>query len=105
MRMNWRCPPVLVGFAILLFFASTGRAQETRTLDETIPPGRNFDKAEFRLWIPKDIRQVRAIAVLLTGSNGDARSQVDDPVWQAFAVKHSLALVGCRFTDKPHDRV
>jgi hypothetical protein len=42
--------------------------------------------------------------VLLTGSNGDARPQVDDAVWQAFAVKHSVALVGCRFTDKPHDQ-
>src|SRR6185436_16501991 len=74
------------------------------TFDEMIPPGRNFDKAEFRLWLPKDLGQIRAIAVLLTGSNGDGRPQVDDPVWQAFASRHGLALVGCRLTDKPHDQ-
>ena len=38
------------------------------------------------------------------GSNGDGRGQVDDPVWQAFAVQHKLALVGVRLTDKPHDQ-
>jgi pimeloyl-ACP methyl ester carboxylesterase len=38
------------------------------------------------------------------GSNGDGRSAVDDPTWQAFATRNKLALVGCRFTDKPHDQ-
>jgi dienelactone hydrolase len=47
---------------------------------------------------------VRAVAVLVPGSNGDGRGQVDDPVWQAFAVQHKLALVGVRLTDKPHDQ-
>lgn len=28
---------------------------------------------------------------------------VADPVWQAFARRRQLALVGCRFTDKPHE--
>jgi pimeloyl-ACP methyl ester carboxylesterase len=42
--------------------------------------------------------------VLVPGSNGDGRGQVDDPVWQAFAVHHKLALVGVRLTDKPHDQ-
>ena len=67
-------------------------------------PGRNYDKAEFRLWLPNDVDAVQAIAVLVPGSNGDGRGQVDDPVWQAFAVRHKLALVGVRLTDKPHDQ-
>ena len=50
------------------------------------------------------VAAVRAVAVLVPGSNGDGRGQVDDPVWQAFAVKHKLALVGVRLTDKPHDQ-
>ena len=29
---------------------------------------------------------------------------VDDPFWQAFAVKHRLGLLGCHLTDKPHDQ-
>ena len=73
-------------------------------LDETVAPGRNYDKAEFRLWLPNDVGSVRAIAVLVPGSNGDGRGQVDDPVWQSFAVRHKLALVGVRLTDRPHDQ-
>ena len=33
-----------------------------------------------------------------------AGAQVDDPAWQDFATRHKLALVGCRFTDKPHEQ-
>jgi poly(3-hydroxybutyrate) depolymerase len=73
-------------------------------LEETVAPGRNYDKAEFRLWLPKGVEAVQAIAVLVPGSNGDGRGQVDDPVWQDFAVRHKLALVGVRLTDKPHDQ-
>jgi hypothetical protein len=40
----------------------------------------------------------------MPGSNGDGRSQVADTVWQAFATRNQLALIGCRFTDKPHDQ-
>jgi poly(3-hydroxybutyrate) depolymerase len=73
-------------------------------LEETVAPGRNYDKAEFRLWLPRGVEAVQAIAVLVPGSNGDGRAQVDDPVWQDFAVRHKLALVGVRLTDKPHDQ-
>jgi dienelactone hydrolase len=75
-----------------------------RTLDEAAQPGDNYDKAEFRLWYPSDARTLRAILVLVPGSNGDGRSAVDDPVWQEFAQRHHLALVGCRLTDKPHEQ-
>ena len=30
--------------------------------------------------------------------------EVADTVWQAFATRHQVALIGCRFTDKPHDQ-
>ena len=73
-------------------------------LEETVPPGRNYDKAEFRLWLPTGVEALQAIAVLVPGSNGDGRGQVDDPVWQNFAVRHKLALVGVRLTDTPHDQ-
>ena len=74
------------------------------SLEETIPPGENFDKAEFRLWVPDSSATVRAVVVLVPGSNGDGRAMADDPEWRAFATKHSLALIACRFTDKPHDQ-
>ena len=73
-------------------------------LEETIPPGVNFDKAEFKFWSPKDAATLRGVVVLVPGSNGDGRPMADDPFWQAFAAKNSVALLGCRFTDKPHDQ-
>lgn len=72
------------------------------TFDETIAPGNNYDKADFRLWYPRDAGTLRAVLVLVPGSNGDGRSAVDDTVWQAFATRHKLALVGVHLTDKPH---
>jgi dienelactone hydrolase len=74
------------------------------TLEETIPPGANFDKAEFRLWYPSNAGRLQAIVVLVPGSNGDGRGMVADSVWQRFAVRHKAALVACRFTDKPHEQ-
>ena len=90
----------------MLFALRPAEAQvfEGTTLDQQIPPGRNFDKANFRLWIPKDAAPLQAVVVLMPGSNGDARAQVDDPVWRDFATRHKLALVGGQITDKPHEQ-
>ena len=75
------------------------------TFEEAAPPGANYDKAEFRLWLPDASAPVRALVILVPGSNGDGRGQAEDPFWQAFATRHHLALVGCRFTDKPHEQM
>jgi poly(3-hydroxybutyrate) depolymerase len=74
------------------------------SLDETVPPGANYDKADFRLWYPADAASLRAVVVLMPGSNGDGRPMAEEPAWQAFATKNKLALVGGRLTDKPHDQ-
>lgn len=74
------------------------------TIEGVVPPGANFDKAEFRLWYPEGVAQFRGIVLLMPGSNGDGRPMALDTVWQAFAVKHKLALVAGRLTDKPHDQ-
>ena len=86
------------------FFTSLEATAQSTALDETIPPGPNFDKAEFRMWLPKDSGPVRAVVVLVPGSNGDGRPMADDVFWQEFATKQKVALLGCRFTDKPHDQ-
>ncbi len=82
------------------------RAQEPAGafLEETIPPGDSFDKAEFRFWRPAGDAKIRAIVVLVPGSNGDGRPMAADPFWQAFATRHQLALVACRFTDRRHEQ-
>jgi dienelactone hydrolase len=97
---------------VVLWLATATSMQRTagsqvagpNTLEETVAPGNNYDKAEFRLWLPENSGPVQGIVVLVPGSNGDGRSMVDDQVWQAFASRHQLALVGCRFTDKPNDQ-
>jgi pimeloyl-ACP methyl ester carboxylesterase len=92
-------PTAALALAFSLYPAARGA-----TLDEAAAPGNNYAKAEFRLWYPDGAAPVRAVVVLVPGSNGDGRPMADDAAWQAFAVKHKLALVGCRFTDKPHDQ-
>lgn len=75
-----------------------------QTMDESSRGRANFARADFRLWLPSDIARVRAALVLVPGSNSDGRSAVDEASWRVFATQHDLALVGCYFIDRPHDR-
>src|ERR1700748_1030175 len=88
---------------ILIFIAVSGFAAD-KTIDVTVPPGNNYDKAEFRLWYQDDAAAM-GILVLVPGSNGDGRGDVDDTFWQDFAKQNHFALLGCRFTDKQHDNM
>ena len=90
---------------LVLILAASAVSARAATFDEAVPSGANYDKAEFRLWLPDGAGPVRALVILVPGSNGDGRGQVDDPFWQTFAAKRHLALVGCRFTDKTHDQM
>jgi hypothetical protein len=93
---------VILGLSLPLL--ARQQSPSASIIDETAPPGANYDKADFRLWLPKDVEVVQGAVILVPGSNGDGRSMAEDAGWQAFAAKHKLALVGCRFTDKPHDQ-
>ena len=46
-------------FVMVLLCASPATARQL--FDHVIPPGANFDKAEFRMWLPPDTPKVRAI--------------------------------------------
>jgi len=98
--------PSLVTFVALLggAIAVGGQEMPGQVFNHTVATGANYDKAEFRLWLPAGAGRVLAIVVLVPGSNGDGRPMADDAFWQSFATKHQLALVGCRFTDLPHDQ-
>jgi poly(3-hydroxybutyrate) depolymerase len=80
------------------------RPADGTTLEDIEPSGNNYDKAAFKLWLPDNTPAIRAVLVLMPGSNGDARPQVDDDFWRKFATDHNLALLGCEITDKPHDQ-
>jgi poly(3-hydroxybutyrate) depolymerase len=73
-------------------------------LDDSLPPGQNFDKAQFRFWAPPGNDALRAVLVLVPGSNGDGRAMAEDTVWQGFAARHRLAIIACRFTDRQHEQ-
>lgn len=97
---TWLVATVFMSFMLFMVPCSS----YAQALDETMAPGPNFDKADFRFWLPQDSGPVRAVVVLVPGSNGDGRPMADDAFWQAFATKQKAALIGCRFTDKPHDQ-
>src|SRR5215510_3428671 len=86
---------------LLLLLAPPASAS---TFDWSAPLGSNYDKADFRLWFPDDAGRIRAVVVLVPGSNGDGRPMAADEFWQKFATERHLALVACRFTDKKHDQ-
>src|SRR5439155_9283182 len=68
--------------AVVVFLACVAvapRAGWAASLDLTGTPGNNYDKANFRLWYPDGPGPLRAIVVLVPGSNGDGRPQADDP--------------------------
>src|ERR1041385_8436348 len=94
------------GAAFVVLIAAlpvAARAQATppaNMLDETASPGKNYENADFRLWLPQG-GAVQGIVVLVPGSNGDGRGEASDTAWERFGPAHKLALVGCRFTDKP----
>jgi poly(3-hydroxybutyrate) depolymerase len=89
-------------FLLLCLPASALRAQAV--LDDSLPPGQNFEKAQFRFWAPPGNDALRAVLVLVPGSNGDGRAMAEDSVWQGFATRHRLAIVACRFTDRQHEQ-
>jgi hypothetical protein len=49
----------------LLITTALIQVAQSRTLDETVPSGNNYDKAEFRLWLPEELAKepdrIRAI--------------------------------------------
>ena len=87
--------------------------------DVKVPPGKNYDKAEFRLWIPEKTETMRGIIILVHGSNMDARPWVEtqgwrailqydklnisETFWQDLARRFGFGLLGCYYTDRPHE--
>ena len=94
--------PFLVA-AALSSAAAMVQPARAETYDVEMPSGTNYDHASFRLWLPEDVEMARAVLVLVPGSNGDGRDQVETPFWQQLAARHQLALIGVYFTDKQHE--
>jgi len=94
----------LLGLLVIAPHVSGQDNPPAGTIEHVVPPGENFDKAIFRLWVPGGRGTLRGTVVLVPGSNGDGRNMVADTVWQAFARKHRFALVACQITDRRHEQ-
>lgn len=92
---------VLVLQTAVVIIGMMAQGAQGQTYDVGMPPGNNYDQAQFRLWVPDELETVRA--VLAPGSNGDGRGQVETQLWQELAEDEDLALVGLHMTDRPHD--
>jgi pimeloyl-ACP methyl ester carboxylesterase len=90
---------------VLLLLIMPNTIAQPITSDDSIPSGKNFNKACFRLWYQQDIGCINGVIVLVPGSNGDGRDMVKDTSWQNFANQHNLALLGCFYTDYAHDNM
>ena len=90
-------------FLVPMILMSLNSTAGAVVLDDSIPPGNNFDKAAFRLWYPDDYKTISGIIVLMPGSNEEGRDLVYDESWQELAQKHGFALLGCYFTDPMHE--
>jgi pimeloyl-ACP methyl ester carboxylesterase len=91
-------------FLFLIFFASfcCNGIVNAKILNDSIPSGKNFSKALFRLWYPEDSKTFAGIIVLMPGSNGDGRGNAEESFWQNLASRHNFALIGCYYTDSQH---
>jgi hypothetical protein len=84
--------------ATLTFYAAPAPLAQTANpllLDYEVPARAGFTKAAFRFWSPAPDQPIRAILVLVPGSNDDGRRNAKDPLWQDFARTNHLALVAC----------
>lgn len=61
--------------------------------------GDNFGVAEFRLWIPDNISNVKAILVLSSSYNSNGLGLVNSEEWQTFAKQNSLSLLSVHLKD------
>lgn len=89
-------------YYLFLIQACSNLTMQAAILNDSIPPGNNYEKAAFRLWYPDDYKTISGIIVLMPGSNSDGRDWINDEFWQSLAQKHNFALMGCYFTDQEH---
>jgi pimeloyl-ACP methyl ester carboxylesterase len=89
-------------FLILISLLIIHAESKAMSYNDSIPSGKNFEKALFRMWHPDGLKYIRGIIILMPGSNGDGRNAIEDAAWQKLAVTNDFALIGCYYTDRQH---
>ena len=77
-------------------FPLLGRAE---TFETAVQPeiGEKFRSADFRLWLPDNVKQLRAVIIRQHGCGRNGLDHADDLQWQALARKYHCALLGSHF--------
>lgn len=92
MRKRW------AGF-IFFLLACHSQAEEPALIG--LKPVSGMTRAD--LYYIKTVQSPRAVLALCPGCNGNGKGLVSDPVWQAFAKKQNLGLVGLSFASELKD--
>jgi pimeloyl-ACP methyl ester carboxylesterase len=89
----------LVKILTIMFLLGSSRAWAVQDFDFQVEPspGDNFLEAGFRFTNPEPGKVPERILVYIPGTDGDARSVVDDPAFLQACRKCHAALVGCYF--------
>lgn len=59
--------------------------------------GDSFDIAEFRLWVPDKVENIRAILVLTHSYNSNGLGLANSNEWQKYATEENLAIIAVYF--------
>jgi len=54
----------------------------------------DFDEAKFRLWLPENNHDIKAVLVILSFSNGSSFGDITLDEWKTYATNEQLALMG-----------
>lgn len=84
---------------IFLLLAYNSRAETPTRF--SLEPALGMIRAD--IYHVETVRNPKAVLVLCPGCNGNGEGLVADPVWQAFARKHNLGLVGLSFASELKD--
>lgn len=91
-----KCSGVFLAVVALCLVCNLALAEGAGETYEWSAPQNPGDRhAEFRLWIPSGLVQVRAVVSLMPGYAGDGRGMAADPEFQALAQRTGTVLLGC----------
>lgn len=94
-------PFLIPSISVLLSFGMLATAGQAATFEVDLGPQTKLDLAfaQFRIWIPENVKAVRGMFVLTPGKNGDGRSGADNAEWQALATKHQFGIMAGHLRD------
>lgn len=84
---------------VFLLMACLSKAEVPARL--SLEPAHGMTRAD--LYHVKTVRNPKAVLVLCPGCNGSGEGLVGDSIWQTFAKKHNLGLVGISFASEIKD--